>query len=236
MKPRRTSAAEALGVPPVRVVIVTLDSHLASATERAQHLLLRELPGLRLSLHAAAEWADDPSALDRCKADIAQGDIIVVTMMFMEDHIQAVLPALRARRDQCDAMIACMSEAEVVKLTRVGRFDMGAPQTGMMALLKRLRGAKSSDKGKPGSAGAQQMKMLRRHAEDPALHPRHGAGCARLFPDAAVLARRFRRQRREHGPLPGRPLCRRRTLAAARHAEGAAAGRLPGSRCLPPTH
>ena len=94
MKPRRTSAAEALGVPPVRVVIVTLDSHLASATERAQHLLLRELPGLRLSLHAAAEWADDPSALDRCNADIAQGDIIVVTMMFMEDHIQAVLPAL----------------------------------------------------------------------------------------------------------------------------------------------
>jgi magnesium chelatase subunit H len=162
MKPRRTSAAEALGVPPVRVVIVTLDSHLASATERAQHLLLRELPGLRLSLHAAAEWADDPSALDRCKADIAQGDIIVVTMMFMEDHIQAVLPALRARRDQCDAMIACMSEGEVVKLTRVGRFDMGAPQTGMMALLKRLRGARSGDKGKPGSAGAQQMKMLRR--------------------------------------------------------------------------
>ncbi|MGE5714679.1 MAG: magnesium chelatase subunit H, partial [Betaproteobacteria bacterium] len=162
MKPRRTSAAEALGVPPVRVVIVTLDSHLASATERAQHLLLRELPGLRLSLHAAAEWADDPSALDRCKADIAQGDIIVVTMMFMEDHIQAVLPALRARREHCDAMIACMSEGEVVKLTRVGRFDMGAPQTGMMALLKRLRGSKSSDKGKPGSAGAQQMKMLRR--------------------------------------------------------------------------
>jgi magnesium chelatase subunit H len=162
MKPRRTSAAEALGVPPVRVVIVTLDSHLASATERAQHLLLREMPGLRLSLHAAAEWADDPSALDRCKADIAQGDIIVVTMLFMEDHIQAVLPALRARREHCDAMIACMSEGEVVKLTRLGRFDMGAPASGMMALLKRLRGAKSSDKGKPGSAGAQQMKMLRR--------------------------------------------------------------------------
>jgi magnesium chelatase subunit H len=162
MKPKRISAAEALGVAPVRVVIVTLDSHLASATERAQHLLLRELPGLRLSLHAAAEWGDDPSALERCKADIAQGDIIVVTMMFMEDHIQAVLPALRARRGQCDAMIACMSEAEVVKLTRLGRFDMSAPQSGMMALLKRLRGAKGADRGKPGSAGAQQMKMLRR--------------------------------------------------------------------------
>ena len=32
------------------------------------------------------------------------------------------------------------------------------------------------------------MAMLRRLPQDPALHPRHGAGRARLFPDAAVLA------------------------------------------------
>ena len=50
----------------VRVVIVTLDSHLASVTERAQHILRRELPGLALSLHAASEWGDDPQALERC--------------------------------------------------------------------------------------------------------------------------------------------------------------------------
>jgi magnesium chelatase subunit H len=164
MKPKRTSVAESqVGV---RVTIVTLDSHLASATERAQHVLLREVPGLRLSLHAAAEW-DDPAALDRCKADIAQADIIFVTMMFMDDHIQAVLPALRARRDHCDAMVCCMSAAEVTKLTRLGRFDMSKPATGALALLKRLRGnaGKGSD-GKPGasankSAGAQQLKMLR---------------------------------------------------------------------------
>jgi magnesium chelatase subunit H len=145
----------------VRVTIVTLDSHLASATERAQHQLLRELPGLRLSLHAAAEWAEDPAALEHCRADIAQADIVVVTMLFMEDHIQPILPALRARREQCDAMIACMSEGEVVRLTRVGRFDMSAPASGVMALLKRLRGSKS-ERGASGSAGAQQMKMLRR--------------------------------------------------------------------------
>jgi magnesium chelatase subunit H len=163
MKPRRTSAAEAAAgsAPTVRVTIVTLDSHLASATERAQHQLLRELPGLRLSLHAAAEWAEDPAALEHCRADIEQADIIVVTMLFMEDHIQAILPALRARREQCDAMIACMSEGEVVRLTRVGRFDMSAPASGVMALLKRLRGSRS-ERGAGGGAGAQQMKMLRR--------------------------------------------------------------------------
>jgi magnesium chelatase subunit H len=155
MKPKRTSAADPT---PVRVVVVTLDSHLAGGTERAQHSLLRELPGLRLSLHAAAEWGDDPAALERCHADIAQGDIIVVTMMFMDDHIRAVLPALQARRDQCDAMICCMSAGEVIKLTRIGRFRMDKPASGALALLKRLRGAKENN----ASSGAQQMKMLRR--------------------------------------------------------------------------
>jgi magnesium chelatase subunit H len=156
MKPRRTSAADAT---PVRVVIVTLDSHLAGAAERAQHTLLRELPGLRLSLHAAAEWGDDPAALERCHADIAQGDLIVVTMMFMDDHIRAVAPALAARREHCDAMICCMSAGEVIRLTRIGRFRMDRPAGGALALLKRLRGARKDD---ASSSGAQQMKMLRR--------------------------------------------------------------------------
>ncbi len=156
MRPRPISAADQT---PVRVVILTLDSHMASAVERAQHSLLKELPGLRLSLHAAAEWDDDPAALARCQADIAQGDIVVVSMMFMEDHIRAVLPALEARRGDCDAMVACMSAAEVVKLTRLGRFEMGGQASGPMALLKRLRGDRSKS---ASSSGEQQMRMLRR--------------------------------------------------------------------------
>jgi magnesium chelatase subunit H len=159
MRRKPTSAADPT---PVRVVIVTLDSHLASATERAQHALLRELPGLRLSLHAAAEWGDDPAALERCRADIAQGDIVIATMLFMEDHIRPVLAALQARRDTCDAMICAMSAGEVIRLTRIGRFTMDGSQGGALALLKRLRGSRSQDKGRPGSAGAQQLKMLRR--------------------------------------------------------------------------
>lgn len=152
--PRRISAADAT---PVRVVIVTLDGHLAGAAERARRMLLPELPGLRLDLHAAAEW-DDPAALQRCRADIAQGDIILANMLFMEDHVQAVLPALQARRDSCDAIVGQMAAGEVIRLTRLGRFKMDGSQRGPMALLKRLRGGRKQG----GTAGAQQMAMLRR--------------------------------------------------------------------------
>jgi magnesium chelatase subunit H len=166
MTPKRTSAAEVVSVhPSMRVVIVTMDSHLASAAERAHRTLARTMPGLKLVVHAAAEWGGDDAALARCKDDIAHGDLVIATMLFMEDHFLPVLPALRARRDHCDAMVCAMSAAEVMKLTRMGRFDMAAPASGPMALLKRLRGkpeAKGNEAGVKATAGAQQMKMLRR--------------------------------------------------------------------------
>ncbi|HKL63223.1 MAG TPA: DUF3479 domain-containing protein, partial [Woeseiaceae bacterium] len=68
--------------------MVTLDSHMASAVERAHRQLRRELPGLSMHLHVATEWTADEDALARCREDIARADIIVVTMMFMDDHIQ----------------------------------------------------------------------------------------------------------------------------------------------------
>ncbi len=142
------------------MVIVTMDSHLASTTMRARQRLLEHLPGLSLDMHAADEWGSDPSSLDRCLADIARGDIIIVTMLFMEDHFQPVLEALQQRREHCDALICAMSAAEVVRLTRMGRFSMDGTQGGPLALLKRLRGAKN--KKRTGSEGAAQMRMLRR--------------------------------------------------------------------------
>ena len=153
---RRISAADA---PPVRVVIVTLDSHLAEAAEQARPALEAAIPGLTLSLHAAAEWAHNPQALERCRDDISNGDIIIATMLFMEDHIQAVLPWLKARRDSCDCMIGCLAAGEIIKLTRLGSFTMDGQQGGAMALLKRLRGSSSK---KEASSGAGQMAMLRR--------------------------------------------------------------------------
>ena len=97
--PKRITAAR----PPIRVVIVTLDNHLASAVERARLRLAAEMPGLVLSFHAAAEWEPDRAALHACEAEIARADIVVSAMLFLDEHVRAILPALLARRDACDA-------------------------------------------------------------------------------------------------------------------------------------
>ncbi|MEM1287511.1 MAG: magnesium chelatase subunit H [Pseudomonadota bacterium] len=159
------SAADGTGV---RVVIVTLDNHLSGAVDLAQKELRKDMPGLSIGLHASSEWDTAPETLEACKNDIATADIIVVTMLFLEDHIQAIRPALEARRDRCDAMLCMMSAGEVMKLTRVGQFAMDGKQSGAMKLLKRLRGA-SKGRGRDGkgaapsaNSGAKQLAMLRR--------------------------------------------------------------------------
>mgnify|MGYP001765187222 CR=1 FL=1 len=148
-----------LATTEVRVVMVSMDSHLAGTVDRAQASLRGLIPGLTLSLHAAAEWNEDPASLERCREDIARADLIINTMLVMEEHYLPVLPALQARRDQCDAMVSCFSAGEVMKLTRLGGFRMDGSGGGPMALLKRLRGKSKPNQQK--TVGAQQMAMLR---------------------------------------------------------------------------
>ena len=147
------------GVPVgYRVVVITLDAHSAGPCDRAAARLLADFPGLSVDVHAAAEWGENPQALVEAKAAIAMGDIILVNLLFLEEHVQAILPSLEARRAGCDAMAGVISDAAIVKLTRMGALDMLAPASGTMALLKRLRGS-----SKPSSQnGESKMRMLRR--------------------------------------------------------------------------
>ena len=143
---------------PYRVVIVTLDQHSAGPAARVMPRLAADFPGLQVSVHAAAEWAESPEALQAAKADVGEANIIVASVLFLEEHINAILPDLTARRDGCDALVGVIADTQIVKLTKMGDLDMAKPASGAMALLKKLRG-----KAKPNAnSGAKQMKLLRR--------------------------------------------------------------------------
>ena len=150
--------ADGSHIPSYRVTIITLDRHAAGPAARVAPQLAQDFPGLSLTLHAAAEWAEDPSALQRAKDDIASADIIIANILFLEEHLNAIVPALTARRPQCDAIVGMVADGQIVKLTKMGDLDMSKPASGAMQLLKKLRGS-----AKPSAnSGAKQMKMLRR--------------------------------------------------------------------------
>ncbi len=145
--------------PAYRVVFLTLDAHAAGPCARASDRLADRFPGLEISVHAAAEWAETPEALRAAKEDVARADIIVTGLIFLDEHIRAIMPTLQARRDRCDAMVGIISDAQIVRLTRMGTLDMSAPDSGVRKLMKKLRGAGKSGSGQDG---AKKMRMLRR--------------------------------------------------------------------------
>ncbi|MEM8731359.1 MAG: magnesium chelatase subunit H [Pseudomonadota bacterium] len=143
---------------PYRVVIVTLDSHAVGPCQRVMPRLAKDFPGLEVEVFAAAEWGENPAALEAAKAAVAKADIVIANLLFLEEHIEAIFPSMEARRDGCDAMVGIIADAKIVKLTRMGNLDMAAPSSGAMKLLKRLRGS-----SKPSTeSGQRKMKMLRR--------------------------------------------------------------------------
>ena len=90
-----------------KFVILTLDSHSAGPVSRVQKKLSPYYPGLKISVHAAAEWAENPNSLIRAKQDIAEANIVMANLLFLEEHVRAILPDLKSKRDSCDAIIGC---------------------------------------------------------------------------------------------------------------------------------
>ncbi len=140
------------------IVVVTLDQHAAGPAARIAPRLSKDFPGLNVSIHAAAEWSENPASLQRCKQALATADIVVANLLFIEEHINAILPDLTEARERVDAFIGVVADNAIVKLTKMGDLDMGKPASTAMALLKKLK--PSSKAG--GKSGESQMKMLRR--------------------------------------------------------------------------
>jgi magnesium chelatase subunit H len=141
-----------------RVVVVTLDAHSAGPAARVSARLAQDFPGLRMDVFAAAEWGENPQALSAARTAIAQADIVIANLLFLEEHTAAILPALTARRDHCDAMLGVIADHSIVRLTRMGDLDMMKPASAAMQLLKSLK-----PKMKPGAKGGEKtMTMLRR--------------------------------------------------------------------------
>ena len=209
--PKRTSAADP--TPDARRRSSRWTATWRGAAARAQRRCAASCPGCELALHAAAEWGDDEAALARCRADIARGDIVIAHhAVHGGPHPRrpagAAGAARRLRRHALLHVGRRGGEADPPRPLRHVRRGDGRDRAAQAAARQRAPGGSSSGAGPDDDAAPA--------AADPALHPGHGPGRARLLPDPAVLARRLGREHRQHGPLPDRSLRRRPARAPAR--------------------
>ena len=141
-----------------RVAIVTLDAHAAGPCARVEARLADEFPGLSVTVHAAAEWAEKECALTAAREAVLAADIVICNLLFLEEHIKAILPELQRAHETADAFVGMVADGQIVKLTKMGDLDMSKPSSAAVRLMKKLRGS-----SKPSSAsGEKQMKLLRR--------------------------------------------------------------------------
>ncbi len=141
-----------------RFVIVTLDAHAAGPAARVAPRLERDFPGIEVSVHAAAEWAENPASLAAAREAVDGADFVVANLLFIEEHIRAILPNLQAASTRADAFVGLIADPAIVRLTRMGDLDMSKPASAAMQFLKKLRGSNAPS----GGSGEKQMKMLRR--------------------------------------------------------------------------
>jgi magnesium chelatase subunit H len=145
----------------LRFVVVTMNGHLLGALERAGRKAADA--GVDLRVHVAADWGNDPEALDACRQDLETAELVLVSQLFLEEHATAVRDVLEENRDRYRALVCILSEGELVHLTRMGKLDMssgGDEERGKwhpLSVLKRLKGERKGG----GASGKRQMMVLR---------------------------------------------------------------------------
>ncbi len=140
----------------IRVAVITMDGNLNAVMAGVRNQLSIDYPGLSIELHSGDCWASDRTALAACETAIANADIVIAAMLFLDEHVRLVRPALLARRERCDAMVCALSAAEITNLTRMGKLDMSKEGSATLKFLKNLR-----PKKRDASAAQSQMRTLR---------------------------------------------------------------------------
>ncbi|MEJ2540840.1 MAG: magnesium chelatase subunit H, partial [Gemmatimonadota bacterium] len=156
-KARRAGASSrpADGVP---FPVVTLDNHLVGALHRANQRLRRQGIHLDLRVHVAADW-QAPGEPERMARDLAESPLVLVTQLFLQEHVDAVAPLLDTHGDGHAARVCLMCHGDLTNRTRMGRFEPGAASKWSPAgLMRRLRGR--SREG--GDSGERQLRSLKR--------------------------------------------------------------------------
>jgi len=154
-RPSGRSGSRRSGVP---FTVVTLDNHLVGALHRADARLRREGIDLDLRVHVTADW-DAPGERERLEADLSESPLVLVTQLFLQDHVDAVAPLLDAHADAHAARICLMCHGDLTNRTHMGRFEPGAAgRWSPGGLMRRLRGKAREG----GDSGERQLRSLKR--------------------------------------------------------------------------
>lgn len=142
----------------MKAVYVVLEPQYQNAlTQAAQSLNAQNGPlGLELSGYLIEELRDPDNYAD-FQADVAQADVFIASLIFIEDLAQKVVEAVAPHRDRLKAAVVFPSMPEVMRLNKLGSFSMAQLGQSKSAIAGFMKKRKES-----GGAGFQDamLKLL----------------------------------------------------------------------------
>ena len=155
---RRVSPARTDGRAVLKAVYVVLEPQYQSALTSAAEEINAHNGALAIELagYLIEELREPGNYADFC-ADVAEADVFIASLIFIEDLAQKVVDAVAPHRDRLKAAVVFPSMPEVMRLNKLGSFSMaqlGQSKSAIAQFMKKRR-----EKG--GSSAGFQDAMLK---------------------------------------------------------------------------
>ena len=153
---RRVTPEDLKGRELLKVVYVVLEPQYQSTLTEAANKINQNNPNLAIELSGyLIEELRDAENYSNFQADIAEANIFVASLIFIEDLAQKVVDAVTPHRDNLDAAIVFPSMPEVMRLNKLGSFSLAQLGQSQSVIAKFMR------KRKEQSGGSFQDSMLK---------------------------------------------------------------------------
>ncbi|PSO68234.1 MAG: magnesium chelatase subunit H [Cyanobacteria bacterium QH_7_48_89] len=142
----------------IKVVYVVLESQYQSALSASVRSINENNPDIAIEISGyLIEELRDPENYEDFKRDVADANIFIASLVFIEDLAEKVVSAVEPQRDSLDAAIVFPSMPEVMRLNKLGSFSMAQLGQSKSAIAQFMRKRKE----KQGSSFQDgMMKML----------------------------------------------------------------------------
>jgi magnesium chelatase subunit H len=141
----------------IKVVYVVLESQYQSALSQAVRSINQNHPNLAIEISGyLVEELRDPENYEDFKSEIANANIFIASLIFIEDLADKVVAAVEPHRDRLDVAVVFPSMPQVMRLNKMGSFSMAQLGQSKSAIAQFMRKRKE----KSGSSFQDGMLKL----------------------------------------------------------------------------
>ncbi|MEA5510616.1 magnesium chelatase subunit H [Crocosphaera sp. UHCC 0190] len=143
----------------LKVVYVVLEPQYQSSLSAAVNAINKNNPNLAIEISGyLIEELRNPENYEEFKQDVAEANLFIASLIFIEDLADKVVDAVKPHRDNLDAVVVFPSMPQVMRLNKLGSFSMAQLGQSKSAIAQFMRKRKENS-----GAGFQDamLKLLR---------------------------------------------------------------------------